>query len=402
MQNKSKYVKGLLAAMLMLGVQPVWAAGPPAPSMFSNPMAVTLIIFMLLLLVIIGVLASMVTGSAELKMKQKKLSQGTLTTVAFLFLMLSAPALFAQDAATAADAAPQTKNIAGMAPTTFYIMIAVLFIELLVIIGLLLNVKSLLKKEKNRVLAAAGGGYAAGSAEAVAAEKDKLSWWDKFNSLRPSSEEADLDLGHDYDGIRELNNRLPGWWLYGFYFTIIFAAIYLWRYHISHTAPLPAEELKISQAKLDASVQEYLKTKGDAIDENSVTYLSAAADLDAGKAIFEKPGFCSTCHGTDGSGLVNGAPGIGPNLTDNYWINGDGTIKAVFAVVKNGGRTGKGMQAWANQLSAKEMAQVASYVKSLKPAAKGKDKEAEAKEYKQEAAPVADTVKKAATDTLKK
>lgn len=402
MQNKSKYVKGLLAAMLMLGVQPVWAAGPPAPSMFNNPMAVTLIIFMLLLLVIIGVLASMVTGTAELKMKQKKLSQGTLATIAFLFLMLSAPALFAQDAATAA--APQTKNIAGMAPTTFYIMISVLFIELLVIIGLLLNVKSLLNKEKNRVLAAAGGGYAAGSAEAIAAEKDKLSWWDKFNSLRPSSEEADLDLGHDYDGIRELNNRLPGWWLYGFYFTIIFAAIYLWRYHISHTAPLPAEELKISQAKLDASVQEYLKTKGDAIDENNVTYLSGAADLDAGKAIFEKPGYCNACHGNDGSGLLaGGSPGAGPNLTDNYWINGDGTIKAIFKVIKGGGREGKGMKKW-EELSPKEMAQVASYVKSLgaKKPAKGKDPEPEAKEYKQEAAPAADTVKTAAKDTLKK
>lgn len=400
MQNKSKYVKGLLAATLMLGVQPVWAAGPPAPSMFSNPMAIALIVLMLLLLVIIGVLASMVTGTADLKMKQKKLSQGALASVAFLLLMLSSPALFAQDAA-AADAATTSKTIAGMAPTTFYIMVAVLFIELLVIIGLLLNVKSLLNKEKGRVLAAAGSGYAAGTPDAVTPEKDKLSWWDKFNSLRPSSEEADLDLGHDYDGIRELNNRLPGWWLYGFYFTIIFAAIYLWRYHVAHSAPLPAEELKISQAKLDASVQEYLKKKGDAIDETNVTYLSGAADLDAGKAIFEKPGFCVTCHGSDGSGMVNGAPGIGPNLTDNYWLNGDGSIKSVFTVVKNGGRPNKGMVSWSNQLSPREMAQVASYVKSLKPAKTGKDHEAEAKEYKQDAAPAADSVK-AAVDTLKK
>lgn len=399
MQNKSKYVKGLLAAILMLGVQPVWAAGPPAPSMFSNPMAVALIIFMLLLLVIIGVLASMVTGTAELKMKKMKLSRGSLAASAFLFLMLSAPALFAQDAA--AEAAPVSKNIAGMAPATFYIMIAVLFIELLVIIGLLMNVKSLLNKEKNRVLAAAGSGYAAGTPEtAVAAEKDKLSWWDKFNNLRPSSQEADLDLGHDYDGIRELNNRLPGWWLYGFYFTILFAAIYMWRYHVAHSAPLPAEELKNSQARLDASVNEYLKKKGDAIDETNVTYLSAAADLEAGKVIFEKPGFCVTCHGSDGSGITNGAPGIGPNLTDNYWINGDGSIKSVFAVVKNGGRAGKGMQAWAAQLSAKEMAQVSSYVKSLKPVKAGKEHEADAKEYKPVAA-AADTVK-VATDTLKK
>ncbi|MBK6937926.1 MAG: c-type cytochrome [Chitinophagaceae bacterium] len=403
--NKSKYVKGLLAATLMLGVQPVWAAGPPTPSLFSNPMAVILIIIMVLLLVIIGVLARMVTGAAELKMKKKKLNPAAASAV-ILFLMLSPSLLFAQDAGTAdpvAEAAAQSKTIAGMSPGTFYIMIAVLFIELLIIIALLLSVKSLLRKEKNRVLATTGEGYAADLAEAVAAEKDKLSWWDKFNSLRPSSEEADLDLGHDYDGIRELNNRLPGWWLYGFYGCIIFAGIYLWRYHVSHTAPLSKQEYEISVAKAEAKVQEYLKMKGDVIDENNVTYLSTSADLDAGKAIFEKPGFCSTCHGTDGSGLVNGAPGIGPNLTDNFWINGDGTIKTVFAVVKNGGRSGKGMQAWSSNLTAKEMAQVSSYVKSLatKKPSKGKDTEPEAKEYKQDTAPATDSVK-AVTDSLKK
>lgn len=394
MQKKLKYVKGLLAALLMLGVQPVWAAGPPAPSMFSNPMAVTLIIFMLLLLVIIGVLASMVIGTAELKMKQKKISQGALASIAFLFLMLSAPALFAQDATAAADAAPQTKNIAGMAPTTFYIMIAVLFIELLVIIGLLLSVKSLLRKEKNRVLAAAGEGYAAGSAEAVAAEKDKLTWWDKFNSLRPSSEEADLDLGHDYDGIRELNNRLPGWWLYGFYFTIIFAAIYLWRYHVSHTAPLSAEEYTTSVAKAEAKVQEYLKKKGDAIDETTVTLLTSAEDIAAGKETFTSK--CVACHGPAGGGVV------GPNLTDDYWIYG-GSVQSIFKTIKYGAPSTKGMVSWKELLTSKQIAQVTSFIKSLKGTNPpgGKTKEGALYTENTSSVTITDSLK-AAVDTLKK
>ena len=88
---------------------------------------------------------------------------------------------------------------------------------------------------------------------------------------------------------------------------------------------------------------------------------------------------------------MNGAPGVGPNLTDAYWLNGGGGIKDIFKVVKYGGRPNKGMQSWESQLSAKQIAQVASFVKSLagsKPA-KAKDPEPEAKLYQEAAAPAA-------------
>ncbi len=67
--------------------------------------------------------------------------------------------------------------------------------------------------------------------EAVLKES-RISWWSRFNKFKPIEQEVDIDLGHEYDGIRELNNRLPPWWIYGFYLTIVFAVVYLWRYHV--------------------------------------------------------------------------------------------------------------------------------------------------------------------------
>lgn len=383
MRKNLKYIFSLLSGILMWAAQPVWAAGPPAPSAFSNPMIILMLVLMLLLLLVIGILANILIGAADVKLKRKKAmekAQSVVTGVIVVALLLSGFDSFAQGTPT--SPAP-VKTIAGMTATTFYILAGVLFIELLIILGLLINIKFLLKVEKEKVAEAVV------APEAVAeARKNKLSWWDRFNLLKPVSEEASLDLGHEYDGIRELNNRLPPWWLYGFYFTILFAAVYLWRFHVSHTAPSSKEEYETAVAKAEARVQEYLKKKGDAVDENTVKYLSGADDLAAGKAVFERPGFCNACHGTDGSGYVMGNPGVGPNLTDEYWING-GSIKNIFSTIKYGGRPNKGMQSWESQLSPKQMAQLASYIKSLsgtKPA-KSKAPEPEAKPYKEEAAP---------------
>jgi cytochrome c oxidase cbb3-type subunit III len=377
-QKNIKYILGLFSGLLLIALQPAWAAGPPAPSAFSNPMVIVMIILMVLLLIIIGILANILVGAADIKLKKKKAGQNTsgIASALLIILLLSGANLFAQDATTP----PAAKSIAGMSTTTFYIMVAVLFIELLIIIGLLINIKFLLKSEKEKVVSTV-------SPEKVKeAKKSQLTWWDRFNKLKPVSEEADLDLGHEYDGIRELNNRLPPWWLYGFYLTILFAAVYLWRFHVSHTGPTSKEEYERSVAKAELRVQEYLKLKGENVNENTVTYLNNPADLEAGKAIFLRPGFCNTCHGADGSGLVGGNPGVGPNLTDEYWIT-NGSIKTIFSTIKYGGRPNKGMQSWESQLSGKQMAQLASFIKSLaasKPA-KGKDPEPEAKPYKEEA-----------------
>lgn len=355
MRNMIKYISALFTILLLLFVQPVWAAGPPSPSIFSNPLAVSFIVLMIVLLIIIGILANIVIGTADVRLKKRKKEKesGVQAAATVLLLLLLPSVLFAQDSGTAQTTT--SKTIGGMDPSTFYIMLAVLFVELTVIIGLLINIKFLLHQEKERIAEPVTE-----EEKAVAAKEkaNRLSWWDRFNKFRPASQEADLDLGHDYDGIRELNNRLPPWWLYGFYLTIIFAVIYLWRFHVSHTGPSSKEEYETSVARAEVRVQEYLKKKGESVDENTVTLLTSAEDLAAGKAIFTDPSKCPTCHTATGAGNT-----IGPNLTDDYWIYG-GSIQSIFKTIKYG--TSKGMRSWKDDLSAKQIAQVASYVKSLR------------------------------------
>lgn len=168
----------------------------------------------------------------------------------------------------------------------------------------------------------------------------------------PIEDEAEIILDHNYDGIKELDNNLPPWWIYGFYASIVFAAVYLLRYHV-FSGPTQIDELETELADARIAIEAYKKTAKNLVDINTVTQLTEAADLSAGKTIFETN--CVACHMADGGG------GIGPNLTDPNWILG-GDIKSIFKTVSEGGRSGKGMIAWKQQLKPLEMAQVSSYV----------------------------------------
>jgi cytochrome c oxidase cbb3-type subunit 3 len=168
----------------------------------------------------------------------------------------------------------------------------------------------------------------------------------------PIEDEAEIILDHNYDGIKELDNNLPPWWIYGFYASIVFAAVYLLRYHV-FSGPTQIDELETELADARIAIETYKKTTKNLVDINTVTQLTEAADLSAGKTIFESN--CVACHMADGGG------GIGPNLTDPNWILG-GDIKSIFKTVSEGGRSGKGMIAWKQQLKPLEIAQVSSYV----------------------------------------
>lgn len=167
----------------------------------------------------------------------------------------------------------------------------------------------------------------------------------------PVEKEEDVMLDHNYDGIKELDNVLPPWWLWLFYFTILFAVIYLIRYHVTGDWTSDkeyTEEMAIAKADVD----EYLKKSGLNIDASTVVLKDDAATLDAGLQIFTKN--CIPCHRPDGGGLV------GPNLTDNKWIHG-GEINNLFTTISNGVPE-KGMQTWKGTLSAQQIQQVASYI----------------------------------------
>jgi len=345
-KSSKKYLAVIVAVLLSA---PVWAAGPPAENPLYNPLAILLICVMIILLIAIGILGSILTGTGDITLMKwkKKRDEAKKASVsqaaAFIGFMLISSSLFAQDKTNVTPEAAGT--VGGLASSVFYVMVSIIFLELLVILVLLINVRLLIKSQKEKLIVAT-------SPEILAAKPKRVSWWARFNKLKPIEQEADLDLGHDYDGIRELNNRLPPWWLYGFYATIVFAGIYLWRYHVSHSAPLSKEEYEIAVQKADQKIKDYLKTKGDAVDENTVTMLGAS-DVSEGKKIFQIS--CVACHNEGGAGNV------GPNLTDDYWLHG-GDIRSVFKTIKYGFNA---MPTWQNSYSNKQIAQLASYVKSL-------------------------------------
>jgi cytochrome c oxidase cbb3-type subunit 3 len=168
-------------------------------------------------------------------------------------------------------------------------------------------------------------------------------------------DEGQLLLDHDYDGIKELDNNLPPWWVYLFYGCIIFAVVYLVRFEVMG-GDNQEMELKKEMAQAKVEVAAYMKNAPDLMDEKTVTLLKDPASLADGKVIFTTN--CVACHRADAGGQ------IGPNLTDDRWILGGG-IKNIFHTLVNGGRDGKGMIAWKGTLKPKEMQKVASYVISL-------------------------------------
>lgn len=180
-------------------------------------------------------------------------------------------------------------------------------------------------------------------------------WMKRLTRSKDIDHEEDVMLDHDYDGIKELDNVLPPWWVGLFYACIVFAVIYLVRFHIigDYTQ---AEEFVAEMEQSDKQVQEYLKNAPDLMDAENATLLTDATALAEGKAIFTTN--CVACHKADGGGA------IGPNLTDEYWILGGG-IKNVFTTVSEGGRSGKGMVPWKESLKPTEIQKVASYVLSL-------------------------------------
>jgi len=210
----------------------------------------------------------------------------------------------------------------------------------------------------------------------------KVKKW--FVKSRPIEDEGALLLEHDYDGIKELDNDLPPWWTKLFYACIIFAFIYLAKYHIFGDQNQTQEfETEMAEAKI--AVEEYKKTAKDLIDFETVTLLTDAGDIASGKQIFEAN--CIPCHRPDAGGA------IGPNLTDNHWILGGG-IKNVFHTITEGGRDGKGMVAWKAVLKPSEIQQVASYVLSLQGSNPKDGKAPEGDVWVDETAPKSDAPKK--------
>ncbi|MCF6212812.1 MAG: c-type cytochrome [Flavobacteriaceae bacterium] len=174
----------------------------------------------------------------------------------------------------------------------------------------------------------------------------------KANEL---GQEDQIMTNHDYDGIRELDNVLPPWWLYGFYITIIIGIFYYVQVFTNPEEYSQEKEYINEVAQANKAIEVY-KNEHPELFKVDVVLFTDAENLTAGKTIFLTN--CVACHMADGGG------GIGPNLTDDHWILGGG-IEKIYHTISEGGRTGKGMISWKAALKSVQMQQVASYVISL-------------------------------------
>lgn len=207
--------------------------------------------------------------------------------------------------------------------------------------------------------------------------QEETSWWESFKTkyvvgkMKPIEEEEEIQLNHSYDGIVELDNFMPPWLRYLFYLTIFSAIVYFLYYSVLGLGQTQIEEYEASLEQAGIEAEARGATMLTSIDETNVEVDTSTPALAAGEELFN--GNCAACHAMDGGG------GVGPNLTDEYWLHG-GDIKSVFSVVKYG-VVEKGMIPWQDQLSPEEMQQVSSYILSLQGTSPANPKAPQGEKY---------------------
>jgi len=303
----------------------------------------------ILMTVIAIVLAFVIWGLSQilLTLSKEVVQRTKVTTKVFsvyivLFILLG-NSCFAE---TTASTAPVSYG--GLTSDQFWAVSSVIGLEILIILFLTFSIRSLyrsLQPEKKR---------------AVTENNKWAALWNKIDKkfltkAKPVEHEADILLDHNYDGIKELDNALPPWWKYGFIVSIIAAFIYMLNFHVIGSGKNPDEEYQSEMIRAQQQLAEYHEKNKDNIDENNIT-MADAAGITNGKALFVQT--CFPCHGKLGEG------GVGPNLTDDYWLHG-GKLSDIYHTVKNG-YPDKGMQSWQNQFTPKQISEIASYIKTLR------------------------------------
>ncbi|EJL72454.1 cbb3-type cytochrome c oxidase N-terminal domain-containing protein [Chryseobacterium populi] len=189
-------------------------------------------------------------------------------------------------------------------------------------------------------------------------EEKKVSYFQKlWNSAfkkQSQSEEKDILIDHGFDGITELDNSLPKWWIGLFYFGCIFCAVYMIAFAFTDYAHPDAEYDKETKTML-ASIQEFEKT---APTINLETAKYSADHIAEGEQLFKTN--CVTCHGDGGKG------GIGPNLTDTHWINvkEKSVFKNVFWMLENGSPNNPTMRPFIKEgtITGRDAEKIAAYI----------------------------------------
>jgi cytochrome c oxidase cbb3-type subunit 3 len=209
-------------------------------------------------------------------------------------------------------------------------------------------------------------------------------FWNWINGFRPMEKESELLLDHNYDGITELDNHLPPWWKWLFYGTIVWGVVYFVVYHVTDSLPLMDQEYQNEVTLAQDQKAKLLASKpAVVIDEAALKYEKNDAWIANGKKVFATN--CTSCHGAEGQG------GIGPNMTDKFWIHG-GSIQNIYATIKNGVQE-KGMIPWGPVLSPEQIRDVSFYIISIQGTTPANPKAPQGTEYIEATAAPADSVK---------
>lgn len=360
MKNRSDRMENWAkrASLFLLGAvvaMPSFAGGEAATSsVYSSNMTYILIgtaLFQMVFIMITAGIMQNLSRSSDVWSKFKK-NGGK---VGLLLVLFAIPGL-------SFGASVDTPFLLMKTHDLFWLLISVNLILFMIVVILLGIVRGMIRNMKDEVALE----------EIVVEEPDFITSMTRSLTKAVDIEhEEDVLLDHEYDGIHELDNVLPPWWLWMFYATIIFAVVYLFGYHVFSVWPLSEEEYAIEMEEGRQSVAAYQAQQTDLVDENSVTYVVDPGALKNGEEIYTQS--CVACHMADGAG------GIGPNFTDEFWIHGC-DIKDVFSTIKYG-IPEKGMISWKTQLKPPEMQNVASYIlhtfQTGSPVANGKEPQGE-------------------------
>jgi cytochrome c oxidase cbb3-type subunit III len=310
----------------------VAAAPSSAQSVLSSPLFWVFIASIIALLVVIVTMGSVLIGLVNTKLRSN-----TTKVITLLILCIS----FGTASAQTTAATPVQALVGGLEPSTIIVLTLAVAIELFVIIYMYNILQRLM--------------VSLGYAEARESKWTLKYWYKQMTKSIPLERESEVETDHDYDGIRELDNNLPPWWVYMFYVTIVFGIVYLIYFNFA-SGPSQLDEYNKELEVASIQKTEMLKKAASNVDETTVIALLDPADLAKGKSSFITK--CAACHGQLGEG------GVGPNLTDDYWIHG-GSISSIFKTIKYGVQE-KGMIAWQAQIQPLEMQQLSSYILTLK------------------------------------
>ena len=298
-------------------------------------------------------------------------------------LTLVAAVLFGQNAAAGSGAAPADDKLASTMTTISIIAGAALFVVAMIYV---IKVNQFLY---NRLLTLQAQQSGVTLPDDTSTTPEGENFWTRlrkqyWENAVPVEREAEITMHHDYDGIQELDNSLPPWWVNMFIITVIWGVVYMFYYHWGGDGPSQIQEyeMEIEAAKKQRAIASV--GQASAVDENTVVATADGSALGEGELIFKNT--CAACHGQLGEGNA-----VGPNLTDEYWIHGGG-IKNVFKTIKFG-VPDKGMISWQSQLRPVDMQNVASYILTLQGTNPANAKAPQGDLWKEEgaAAPAADT-----------